>query len=47
MYKSSGLVKVDGAGQCSSTRKEVSMATPQAAPTRHSHTELISGILTD
>ena len=37
--------KVGGTGQCSSTRKEVSMATLQAVPTRHRHTELFSGIL--
>ena len=39
--------KVGGAEQYSSTRKEESMATLQAAPTRHCHTELFSGILTD
>ena len=39
--------KVGGTGQCSSTRKEVSMATLLAAPTRHRHTGLFSGILTN
>ena len=38
--------KVGGTRQCSSTKKEVSMATLLAAPTRHRHTELFSGILT-
>ena len=42
-----GAYKVSGARPCSSTRKEVSMATPQVAPPRHSHTELFSGILTN
>ena len=39
--------KVGGAGQCSSTSKEVSMATLLAAPTRHRRTELFSGILSN
>ena len=39
--------KVGGTGQCSSTKKEVSMATLLAAPTRHHHTELFSRILTN
>ena len=39
--------KVGGTRQCSGTRKEVSMATLLAAPTRHRHTELFSGILTN
>ena len=39
--------KVGGAGQCSSMRKEVSKATLLVAPTRHHHTELFSGILTN
>ena len=39
--------KVGGTGQCSSMRKEVSMATLLAVPTRHRHTELFSGILTN
>ena len=47
MSLGAGAYKVGGAGQCSSTRKEISMATLQAAPTRHCHTELFSGILTD
>ena len=46
MSLGAGAYKVGGAGQCSSTRKEISMATLQAAPTRHCHTELFSGILT-
>ena len=47
MSLGTGAYKVGGAGQCSSTRKEVSMATLRATPTRHPHTELFSGILTD
>ena len=47
MSLGTGAYKVGGAGQCSSTRKEVSMATLRAMPTRHRHTELFSGILTD
>ena len=39
--------KVGGARQCSSMRKEVSKATLLVAPTRHRHTELFSGILTN
>ena len=39
--------KVGGTRQCSGTRKEVSMVTLLAAPTRHRHTELFSGILTN
>ena len=45
MSLGAGAYKVGGAGQCSSTRKEISMATLQAAPTRHCHIELFSGIL--
>ena len=41
-----GAYKVgSGAGQCFSTRKEVSMATLWAATTKHGHTEPLSGIL--
>ena len=47
MSLGTGAYKVGGAGQCSSTREEVSMATLRATPTRHPHTELFSGILTD
>ena len=47
MSLGTGAYKVGGAGQCSSTRKEVSMTTLRAMPTRHRHTELFSGILTD
>ena len=47
MSLGAGAYKAGGAGQCSSTRKEISMATLQAAPTRHCHTELFSGILTN
>ena len=47
MSLGAGAYKVGGAGQCSSTRKEVSMATLRAMPTRHRHTELFSGILKD
>ena len=47
MSLGAGAYKVGGAGQCSSTRKEVSMATLRATPTRHCHNELFSGILTD
>ena len=42
-----GAYKVGGAGQCSSMRGKVSMATLWAAPTKHHHTEQFSGILTD
>ena len=35
MSLGAGAYKVGGAEQCSSMRKEVSMATLQAAPTRH------------
>ena len=42
-----GAYKVAGAGQCSSMRGKVSMATLWAAPTKHHHTEQFSGILTD
>ena len=47
MSLGTGAYKVGGAEQCSSTRKEVSMATQRATPTRHRHTELFSGILKD
>ena len=47
MSLGAGAYKVGGAGQCSSTRKEVSMVTLRATPTRHRHTELFSGILRD
>ena len=47
MSLGAGAYRVGGAGQCSSTRKEISMATLQAAPTRHCHIELFSGILTN
>ena len=50
MSLGAGAYKVGGAGQCSSMKKEVSMATLQAAPTRHRtmcHTEQFSGILTN
>ena len=47
MSLGAGAYKVGGAGQCFSTRKEISMATLQAAPTRHCHIELFSGILTN
>ena len=40
MSLGAGAYKVGEVGQCSSTRKEVSMATLRAAPTRHRHTEL-------
>lgn len=42
-----GAYKVGGARQCSSTRKQVSMATLWAAPTRHHHAETLGGILID
>ena len=47
MSLGAGAYKVGGAGQCSSTRKEISFSTLQAAPTRHCHIELYSGILTN
>ena len=47
MSLGAGAYKDGENGQCSSTRKEVSMATLRAAPTRHRQTELFSGILTD
>ena len=47
MSLGAGAYKSGGARQCSSTRKEVTMATLRATPTRHRHTELFSGILTD
>ena len=43
MKFAAGAHKVDGASQCLSTRKEVSMVTLQAARTRYCHTELFSG----
>ena len=46
MSLEAGPLRIGGAGQSCSKKKEVSMATPQAATTRHPHPESLSGILT-
>ena len=45
MSLEAGPLRIGGAGQSCSKKKEVSMATPQAATTRHPHPESLSGIL--
>ena len=46
MSLEAGPLRIGGAGQSCSKKKEVSMATLQAATTRHPHPESLSGILT-
>lgn len=46
MSLEAGPLRIGGDGQSCSKKKEVSMATPQAATTRHHHPESLSGILT-
>ena len=46
MSLEAGPLRIGGAGQSCSKKKEVSMATPRAATTRHPHPESLSGILT-
>ena len=46
MSLEAGPLRIGGAGQSCNKKKEVSMATPQAATTRHHHLESLSGTLT-
>ena len=46
MSLGAGPLRIDGAAQSCSKKREVSMATLQTATTRHHHPESLSGILT-